>query len=276
VELLIFEVQTIDLGKGQGISYIDLNPTGEKTILLLHGLGTNGASWQLQFETLTGLGYRVIAPDLPGFGKSQYTGRRWTIRTAAALLKILLDRLGIARADVAGISMGGTIALQFGLDYPQQTGKLVLVNTFASLRPDRLNGWYYLLKRFFIVVIRGAPQQATVVAERLFPGADQAGLRQVLIEQIEETDRKVYRAAMLELGLFDARQRLRKLAAPTLVISGLNDSTVPLKNQNALAAGIPGAKRLLIPQAGHAIIVDQPEAFNSGLSAFLRQPPAGL
>jgi 3-oxoadipate enol-lactonase len=272
VDLLEFQYQKIDLGRDQSISYIDLNPNGKHAILLLHGLGTNGASWQLQFNPLIEAGYRVIAPDLPGFGKSDFTGRRWTMRSVAALLKHLLDRLELSKAVVAGISMGGTIALQFGLDFPQQTERLVLVNTFATLRPDRLNGWYYLLKRFLIVVLRGAPQQASVVAERLFPGPDQAPLRQVLIDQIAQTDRKVYRSAMLGLGLFDARPRLKSLSAPTLVISGKNDSTVPLKNQNALAGDIPGAQRLIVPDAGHAVIVDQPAAFNRGLIAFLTQP----
>ena len=258
----------------QKICFIDLNPLGSQVIVLLHGLGTNGSSWQLQFDTLTAMGYRVIAPDLPGFGKSGFTGKHWSIREAARLILSLIDTLSIPCISLAGISMGGVISLQLALDYPKRVKKLVLVNTFASMHPDKMNGWFYLLRRFLIVGIRGAPAQANLVANRLFPEAGQEQLRQVLIGQIRQTDRKVYRAAMVSLGLFDARRHLKEITIPTLVISGMNDTTVPLRSQAAMAAGIPGAKHVLLPSAGHAVIVDQPGEFNETLRSFLYQDRA--
>jgi 3-oxoadipate enol-lactonase len=273
MEVLDFQYSSVTLENRQNIGYIDLNPTGKQVVVLLHGLGTNGASWQLQFDTLVSSGFRVIAPDLPGFGKSAFAGKRWSLRSAALSIADLLDTLGIVRPVMGGISLGGVVALQFALDYPQRVEKLALVNAFASLRPDQLDGWVYLLRRFSIATLRGAPKQAHVVAERLFPGPGQEALRQVLIEQIQQTDRKVYRAAMLGLGLFDARRRLKSITAPTLIISGMKDTTVPLKNQDALAAGIPGASHVYIPSAGHAVIVDQPDAFNADLIGFLMAQP---
>ncbi len=268
-EMAEFEHRVSLLGGGGSISFIEINAHSQSAVVLLHGLGTTGASWQLQFEALTTLGYRVIAPDLPGFGGSVFAGQRWSIRESARQLVEFLDLLGLSRVCLAGISMGGVIALQLALDYPTRVEKLALVNAFATLRPDRLSGWSYLLKRFMVANLRGAAQQAELVANRVFPGPEQEPLRRIVIEQIRETDPRVYRAAMLGLGLFDVRRRLKTLVTPTLVISGMDDTTVPLKNQAVLAARIPGAKHVQIASAGHGVIIDQPEEFNAALAGFL-------
>jgi 3-oxoadipate enol-lactonase len=268
-EMKEFEHRETRLRGGGSISFIELNAHSQEAVVLLHGLGTIGSSWQLQFESLASLGYRVLSPDLPGFGGSVFVGKRWSIRGCARLLVEWLDLIGLSQTCLAGISMGGVIALQLGLDYPERVKKLTLVNAFASLRPDRLDGWAYLVRRFTVASLRGSGQQAELVAKRVFPGAEQEILRRIVVQQIRETDPKVYQAAMLGLGLFDARRRLGTLTMPTLVISGMNDTTVPLISQAALAAGILDSKHVKIASAGHGVIIDQPEAFNAALADFL-------
>jgi pimeloyl-ACP methyl ester carboxylesterase len=117
--------------------------------------------------------------------------------------------------------------------------------------------------------LRSAAQQAELVANRVFPGPEKEPLRRIVIEQIRETDPRVYRSAMLGLGLFDVRRRLKTIATPTLVVSGMDDTTVPIKNQAALATGIPEAMHVEISSAGHGVIIDQPEEFNAALAGFL-------
>jgi 3-oxoadipate enol-lactonase len=90
---------------------------------------------------------------------------------------------------------------------------------------------------------------------------------------ILQGDERVYRAAMRSLGLFDVQKRLGEIHVPTLVITGECDTTVPLPVQRVLAEKIPGATQVMIPNAGHAVIVDQPEAFNQALRGFI--PPTG-
>jgi 3-oxoadipate enol-lactonase len=251
-----------------GLFNLDPNPSGTPAVLFLHGLGANSSSWQLQFPLLIEAGFRPIAPDAPGFGASSYDGKGWSIKRVAAELAGLMDEMHLAQAHLVGISMGGVVAQQFVLDFPERVNKLVLVNTFAVLQPDTIKGWLYFLQRFVLVHTVGLPAQARVVASRLFPGEGQEQLRQLMIEQVTQADPRAYRAAMRSLGLFNSAKRIGQINKPTLVMSGQNDTTVPLRNQRALAIGIAGAQQVIIPNAGHAASVDQPDIFNRVLLEF--------
>jgi 3-oxoadipate enol-lactonase len=143
------------------------------------------------------------------------------------------------------------------------------VNTFAFLRPSVSRAWLYLALRFLLVHMLSLEVQAKVVARHIFPGANQKEMRQVVVNQIMQSNVKGYRATMRALARFNVLSRLREIQAPTLVISGENDATIPLDYQRILANGIPNARHVIIPNAGHAVIVDQPDRFNSALSDFL-------
>ena len=155
------------------------------------------------------------------------------------------------------------------LDFPNLVGKLVLVNTFAKLRPAKPGDWLYFANRFVLVHTLGLETQARFVSQRIFPNADQAFFREELVNQILSADPGSYRAAMRSLGLFDVKNRLGEIHTPVLVVTGERDTTVPLPIQRQLAAGIPGARQVIIPGAGHAVTVDHPEAFNSVMLDFL-------
>jgi 3-oxoadipate enol-lactonase len=256
-------------GKETIFHYLDFNPDGHPAILLLHGLGADGSSWGFQIPVLSEAGLRPIAPDLPGFGKSIPGEGRWTIARAANEVARMVSGLNTSPLILVGISMGGTVALQLALDFPRLVQKLVLVSTFACLRPKRFDEMSYLLGRYVVANLRGKEYQAETVAQRLFPHPDQADLRAELISRILQSDEHIYRQAMQALGLFDVRRRLGEIEVPTLIISGENDTTVPLANQAELAAGIPGAHQIIIPQAGHAVIADQATRFNRELLAFI-------
>ena len=264
------EVEVSLPGKGgkADLYYLDPQPAGSPAVLLLHGLGANSASWQLQMPALLDAGLRPLALDLPGFGRSRLAGR-WSIASLAGAAARLLEVLDTGPAMVVGISMGGTVALQFGLDYPHLARKLVLVNTFANLRPAQPGGWLYFAWRFLLVHTLGLETQAQFVARRIFPGSEQEFLRQELVAQILTADPRSYRAAMRALGLFDARGRLGTVRMPVLVVTGERDTTVPLRAQHDLVKGLPGACQVMVKDAGHAVSVDQPEAFNLALLDFI-------
>lgn len=273
-------VQLPGEGGRANLYYLDPQPDGKPAVLLLHGLGANSSSWQLQMPALVEVGFRPLALDIPGFGRSRLPGK-WSIVRAAAAAAGLLQDLNTGPAFVVGISMGGTVGLQFALDYPQLVKKLVLVNTFAHLRPAQPGGWLYFAWRFVLVHTLGLDTQARFVSKRIFPGTDQEFLRHELIAQISQADPGAYRAAMRSLGLYDARTRLDELKMPVLVVTGEKDTTVPLHVQRDLAEGIPKAHQVKIAGAGHAVTVDQPGAFNAALLDFIqeRQPalqPAAL
>jgi pimeloyl-ACP methyl ester carboxylesterase len=250
---------------------LDPNPTGKPAVLLLHGLGANNASWTLQMPPLVAAGFRPLAPDTPGFGRSAGDSRGWSIRRVAGCMAQLLEDAGSSPAYVVGLSMGGTIAQQLVLDYPHLARKLVLVSTFARLRPETPSGWFYFLQRILLVNTLGLPAQAKFVAGRIFPGPQNEALRELLVASILEADPRVYRKAMLSLGLFNSVKRLGEIRVPTLILTGEKDTTVSPGRQKILADGIRGARQVVISGAGHAVPVDQPELFNRELLSFLQE-----
>jgi pimeloyl-ACP methyl ester carboxylesterase len=216
-------------------------------------------------------GFRPLVPDVPGFGESTYDGRGWNIRRVAAGMAALLEERAAHPADVVGLSMGGTIAQQLALDFPRLVRRLVLVSTFAVLRPESFGGWLYFLRRLVLVSILGLPAQARFVAGRIFPGPQNQPLRELLVASIARADPRAYRAAMRSLGLFNSLRRLSRIQAPTLVVTGDRDTTVSPQRQKLLAERIPGARQITIPDAGHAVAIDQPASFNRALLSFLSQ-----
>jgi pimeloyl-ACP methyl ester carboxylesterase len=253
------------------LHYLDPYPSEQPAVVLLHGLGADSSSWVLQFEPLIGAGFRPIAPDITGFGASPYDGKGWSVDQAAKRIADLLAQLNAVPAHVVGLSMGGVIAQQMALDFPRLARQLVLVSTFSYLRPDSLRGWLYFARRAILILTRGVRAQARMVAWDLFPDPAQEPIREILIEQICRSDPRVYRKAMRALGRYNSSRRLHEIQVPTLVVTGGRDTTVSSRNQERLAQLIPGAEQVIIPDAGHAVTVDQADIFNRTLLDFLQR-----
>ncbi|RME44406.1 MAG: alpha/beta hydrolase [Chloroflexi bacterium] len=260
----------ITLSNGVTIHYEEHNPAGEPAVLLLHGLGSAGADWILQFPPLVSAGYRVLAPDLRGFGQSSWPGAT-SVPAMAGDMVLLLQELETGPAHVVGISMGGTVALQLALNHTDLVRLLVLVNTFARLRPQGLSGYLYFPTRMLLMYTVGIETQARAVTRRIFPHPDQEEFREELFQRIVNTDPQAYRASMWALARFNVEKRLAEIRVPTLVVTGGQDTTVPPASQRRLAEGIPGARQVVIPEAGHAVIIDHPDEFNEALLSFLAE-----
>ncbi len=254
------------------LHYLDPNPNGHPAVLLLHGLGADATSWTLQLAPLAEAGFRPLAVDVPGFGKSLYDGRGWNVRRVADEAAAFLRELKTGSAHLVGISMGGIIAQQLAFDHPDLVDKLVLVNTFSVLRPRTVSQWIYFRLRLLMVQTVGIPRQAILVAKKIFPRPDQEFMRQQLIASISQADPRAYRLAMRSLKDFNSSNKLHLLRMPVLVISGGNDTTVDTQDQKILAQGIPGARHVIIPGGGHGVSVDSYEAFNRELIIFLSSP----
>ncbi|NNE10570.1 MAG: alpha/beta fold hydrolase, partial [Gemmatimonadetes bacterium] len=130
-----YEVRTFEFesqGQSFEMAYMNVAPTGEpneRTVLLLHGKNFSGAYWADTIEELAASGYRVIAPDQIGFGRSTKPAHyQFTFQALASNTKALLDELGLEQVDVVGHSMGGMLATRFALMFPETTEHLALVN----------------------------------------------------------------------------------------------------------------------------------------------------
>jgi pimeloyl-ACP methyl ester carboxylesterase len=133
------------------MAYLDVAPPkpSGRVVLLLHGKNFHAGTWATTIASLTRAGFRVIAPDQLGFGKSSKPERyQFSFAQLAANTRALLASLGIERSAVVGHSMGGMLAARYALEYPQATERLVLVNPigledYASLLPPRtVDDWY--------------------------------------------------------------------------------------------------------------------------------------
>lgn len=262
-----------DLPTGARLFFLDPFPQGRPGVLLLHGLGATSASWAPQLSALVAAGYRPLAPDLRGFGRSSFPGS-WSLQAVAQDLDALLTHLQLSQVHVVGISMGGVVAQVFALVYPRRVRSLVLVNTFARLRARSRRHLPYLLIRFVLVWLLGPRVQAGLVARRIFPRPEQAHLRAALQEQLRQAHPRAYRSAMLALARFDATPHLSKLTMPTLVVTGQQDTTVPPEVQQVLVQGLPQVRQHLFAHAGHGLSAEIPEAFNRVLLDFLREVDA--
>lgn len=249
---------------------VDSNPRGARAVLFLHGLGADSESWLPQQEALNLAGVRSLAVDLPGFGRSPLPAEAdWSLSWAARQVSDWIRSNLSQPVVVVGLSLGGVVAQQLALDSPHVCRGLVLVSTFSRLRPKRWNELAYLAARFAAANLRGVNSQANSVAWRVFPRPEQAGLRAMLVEKIHHADPRAYQSAMRSLLFFNSRKRLKEIHIPVLVISGTQDTTVPVENQMDLLRDIPGAKHVLIEGANHAVNIDQPEEFNRALLEFL-------
>ena len=246
--------------------------SGPATVILLHGLGSRGEDWLLQFPALSAR-WRVLAPDLRGHGASSLSGGWPTVADLAQDVTGLIRAEAPWPAHVVGLSLGGAVALQLALDHPELLRSLTAVNTFAHLR----SGWSGLrrgLIRFALLALGPMNWVGRWVASGLFPLPDQQLLREAAASRIAGNPRRAYLQAALAVVRFDVAARLGEITCPTLVVAGDRDATVPMKAKLELARCIPGAHLEVVSGSGHATPLDAPDAFNELLLRFLSEVDA--
>lgn len=231
-------------------------PGSGKTVLLVHGAGGNSGRWERQIEFL-GKSHYVLAVDLPGHGRSE--GEAYdTISSYADWLQEAAVALGLQRFVLGGHSMGGAIALDFALRYSGKLQGLVLVSTGARLRvdPARLEAY------------RRGEYREEWTRLSFSPKAPEELITQA-IEDARRTDPAVRYRDFLACNAFDVMDKVSSVNVPTLVICGQDDAATPPKFARYLAEKIPGAKLCLVEDAGHMVMVEQPQVVNLEIERFL-------
>ena len=238
-------------------------------LLLLHGLGSSSDDWWFQTSAFAPY-YRLILPNLRGHQQSSPLRGPTSIFTLAADIAQLMDALGIAQAHVLGLSLGGMVAQLLAIHFPQKVRQLILVNTFAHLRPTSLREAYTLARR--VVVSKYLPPKTTasIVAHDLFPRPDHVALRDEVLNRISVNDVASYRYLVDAIRRFDSRPQLDRIAAATLLITGDRDAVVPRGCQQQLVRGIRKIQWHIVRDSGHATPVDQSEEFNRVVLRFLK------
>jgi pimeloyl-ACP methyl ester carboxylesterase len=238
-------------------------------VVMLHGLGSRGADWVLQIEALQD-DYQMVTADLRGHGTSPSTPGWPTVGDLAEDVAGLMQQIGAPRAHFVGLSLGGGVALQMAVDFPDQVASLTIVNAAATLRvPFRR-----LPSAFVRIALLLSGQRRRLgewVAAGLFPRDDQQQLREVAAERIADNLRRNYLQAIIAILRFNLRRQVRQISAPTLVVAGTLDQTVPMRPKLELARSIPGARLEVIEGSGHGTPLDAPDEFNRLLLEFLSE-----
>ena len=246
---------------------------GGEPVLLIQGVGVHGDGWRPQADALAAAGYRCLSFDNRGMGLSQPLGTPpLTVEQMADDARALMDAERWDSAHVVGHSLGGLVALHLALAHRPRVRSLSLLCTFATGRvATRLTPWILwvglrtrigprrMRRRAFLQLVMPpaalAAADRDALAARLAPyfGHDLADQPPVTMKQMSAMRR------------YDAAPRLGELAGlPTLVVSAAHDRIAPpAAGGRAIAAGIPGARYVEIPDASHGVTLDQPDRVNA-------------
>jgi len=240
-------------------------------IVLLHAFPFDRAMWEPQLRPLAETGFRVLAPDLPEFGETTPGSEVFTIERSADVINDFLDEIGIEKAVVGGVSMGGYIAMALARRHPQRLIALILADTKAA--PDDADA-KTSRDRLIAQVKDGGP---TAAADALLPKLFSPTAGEKYPDVIERARAIILRqrTAAIIAALYalrdrpDAQPALASVRVPTLVLVGEHDAVTPPSAAERIAHGIPHAELVLIPNAGHLSNVENPDAFNSAMISFL-------
>jgi pimeloyl-ACP methyl ester carboxylesterase len=239
-------------------------------LLLIHGLGSSGEDWAFQIEPLARR-HLLVVPDLPGSGRSPAPAGRYCIQRFAGDLWRLLDALGLREASLLGFSLGGAVALEMALQRPDSVVRVMTINSLPSYRQDSWRKRYAVYGQMTMMRLLGPARLSHKVAHRLFPQSHQAPLRARVIEVLARVPRQPYLASAFALARWCALDRLHRLRAPLLMLSGEHDYT-PLTEKQAYASRL-GAQFAVVRGSRHGTPFDSIAACNACAVAFFAGEP---
>jgi len=244
-------------------------------VLFLGGLGMTRTGFDPQLAAL-GSRYRCVAWDMPGYGASPPPPEGLSFALLADAAAGLIETLGEASAHVAGLSMGGQVALHTALRHPGRVRSLALLDSSPAFGLDGTDpeAWKRLRLDRLDAGETPASMAEPVLRSVMAPDADDRAVA-AAVASMSRISAAGLRAAIECVPSHDVQARLGEIAAPTLVLVGERDEETPLPYAEALAAGIAGARLQIIPAAVHISNLEAPEAVNIALREHLDAAEAG-
>lgn len=241
-------------------------------LVVLHGLAASHHNWE---HTLAAFAdrFRVIAPDLPGHGRSAKPNAPYTTDFYAGVVRSLGRELGVREAIVVGNSLGGQIAVEVALQYPLWTRALVLAAPAG--------GFVAGVRAFRWIVGAGATPRVLRMTlpralDRCFYDPSSAACaerRRLLDERLAHDDFPDFARAVarsLTGALAAGHQPLHRVSQPTLLVWGRQDRLVALSGSRRVTKEVPHARLVVLDRCGHLPMLEQPKRFNDALEEFLR------
>lgn len=265
------------------ISYIDAG-SGDQTIVLVHGLASNAGFWRYNIPELA-KHYRVIAIDLPGYGKSQKDNYPYSMSFYADQLKRFFDALNLDKVVLVGHSMGGQIGITFALKYPESLSRLILADPAGIEKFSRGQGDW--LKSVFTVAgiklttEEGVRKNLSLNFYSWHDRLEWMVEERVRMAKADDFDGFCYATVRSVHAMLDqpTSDKLKDIKVPTFIIYGKEDGLIPNPYLNpgfpsdvfeAGAKLIPGCKLVQIEDSGHMVMMEQPEKFDEAVLNFIK------
>ncbi len=273
---------------GSPVNVVELGPerdaSGKQPLVFVHGLSGSWPNWLEQLPVFAAE-RRVITLDLPGFGHSPMPRQTITISGYARLLDSLLGELGIDAAAVVGNSMGGFIAAELAIAFPQRVERLVLVSA-AGLSTYNHRGSMTALpamRRLERVLMASGAWTASKSDEVVRRARLREAVLGVVVRHPERLDAALAAEQVRGAGKpgfiqgleavldYDVRERLREIACPTLIVWGDGDRLISVHDADVFAELTPNSRKVVFGDTGHMAMLERPEAFNALLEEFLEE-----
>lgn len=239
-------------------------------VVFIHGIGGNRTNWRDQLPAFAAR-FHTVACDCRGYGGSDDYDGPLAFGAYADDVVRLLRHFQVQSAHLVGLSMGGRVALDLAVRYPQCVASLVLCDThrgFARFTDAAKEDFIRLRKEPLIK--GGEPKDIAVPVAKSLAGAKASPqVFQRLVESLSSLHKESYIKSLEATVMADKEVDLASLRVPTLVVVGEDDRLTPPAEATIIAAAIPGAEFLLIPEAGHLSNIEKPDFFNERVLHFL-------
>ena len=246
---------------GHAIGYEEAGGGGTP-IVFLHGVGSDKSVWSPQLDHF-GKTRRTIAFDYPGYGDSDPAPEGTSRDDYAAVILYAMTKLGIAKAHICGLSLGGVVAIAMHHRAPERCASLILADTFAVHPEGRA------IYDRSIAGSRDLLAMAKARVDVLLAQPADPDVRSEVVATMSRIDPAAYRIGAEAVWLADQRERAAAIRVPTLILVGDQDTVTPPSLSEELVAIIPHAKLQMIAGAGHLANLEKPDDFNCAIEDFI-------
>jgi 3-oxoadipate enol-lactonase len=248
---------------GYEIGFVELGRGDATPIVFLHGVGSDKSVWHRQLAQF-GEQRRSIAFDYPGYGESDPAPSATTRDDYASAIISALHELGVDRAHVCGLSLGGVVAIAMHHAAPERCKSLILADTFA-VHPEG--------RSIYERSIAGSSDLQAMAEARvdmLLAAPADPSIRLEVVETMSRIDPNAYRTGAEAVWMADQRDRATRIDVPTLILVGDKDGVTPPMLSSELHELIPSSRLKLISGAGHLANLDKPAEFDALVHDFIR------
>lgn len=245
--------------------YYDNKRSNCPALIFIHGLGENLDSWQAQIDFFQD-NYRVIAMDLRGHCRSGDGDKEISISCFANDIISLCDKLALTKVHLIGLSMGGIIAQQLAVMYPERLLSLSLCNTASYVSEESAGK---LDERMLMIEQASMNDIANFIVSACLSGGYPPELYTKAFNIFRQNRKKPYLAATRATFSIDYRPYLPKITTPSLILTGELDKVTPPKASQFMHEQIKNSELCILPNTGHLSKMEQPELFNQAVHGFI-------